>query len=213
MVSLIEFLKERNIPVDKVEEDKIDCQVILLLSDDELTKIIPIYGDRIAVKDFCKNQGDIDESSSDSDDNPSTSKNIGNDHAAKSERRIELGWLMKEGDRMKQVRGPTGGGTRHLIVDKDTLVSTIKETALKLYFPEGISPRGKIENFVVDIMDFKRQSANLDLSVENIYDRSKMRLLRFYLLTVPKERDNTEQEKIQQQGPKKMKTKKVFHSC
>ncbi|VDI45626.1 Hypothetical predicted protein, partial [Mytilus galloprovincialis] len=89
MVSLIEFLKERNIPVDKVEEDK----------------------------------------------------NIGNDHAAKSERRIELGWLMKEGDRMKQVRGPTGGGTRHLIVDKDTLVSTIKETALKLYFPEGISPR------------------------------------------------------------------------
>ncbi|CAG2191603.1 unnamed protein product [Mytilus edulis] len=119
-----EFLKERNIPVDKVEEDKIDCQVILLLSDDELTKYIPIYGDRIAVKDFCKNQGgtgskskkkktllqkirkrlhpsskrnlfktkkDIDESSSDSDDNPSTSKNIGNDHAAKSERRIELG--------------------------------------------------------------------------------------------------------------------------
>ncbi|XP_076095026.1 uncharacterized protein LOC143065375 [Mytilus galloprovincialis] len=228
MVSLIEFLKERNIPVDKVEEDKIDCQVILLLSDDELTKYIPIYGDRIAVKDFCKNQGgtgskskkkktllqkirkrlhpsskrnlfktkkDIDESSSDSDDNPSTSKNIGNDHAAKSERRIELGWLMKEGDRMKQVRGPTGGGTRHLIVDKDTLVNAIKETALKLYFPEGISPRGKIENFVVDIMDFKRQSANLDLSVENIYDRSKMRLLRFYLLTVPKERDNTEQKK------------------
>lgn len=56
MDELIILLRERNIPettIKRLEEDKIDVSVLLLMTDDQMRSYFPSYGDRLAVMGFC----------------------------------------------------------------------------------------------------------------------------------------------------------------
>ena len=56
---------------------------------------------------------------------------------------IDLGWI-HEGI---QVRAKLGGGTKKLNIHKDTNLSSILETSTSLFYPDGKSPKGNIEEF------------------------------------------------------------------
>lgn len=61
-----------------------------------------------------------------------------NTNAKRTVRRIELGWMDSDEEKggFKQVKSVSGGGTRHLSVDKNETVSNIKLMAENLFFPQ-----------------------------------------------------------------------------
>uniref|UniRef100_A0AAV2KGL7 Uncharacterized protein n=1 Tax=Knipowitschia caucasica TaxID=637954 RepID=A0AAV2KGL7_KNICA len=55
--SLLHFLRQRNIGealISELEKDKIDTAVIPLMSDHDLEKYVPQFGDRVALVAFCR---------------------------------------------------------------------------------------------------------------------------------------------------------------
>ena len=60
---------------------------------------------------------------------------LGNKNAEKKTRKIELGWLNCQDSMYKQVRRPTGGGTREIVVSKDNTVSSIMEKGENTFLP------------------------------------------------------------------------------
>lgn len=53
-----------------------------------------------------------------------------NKNAKKVKRRsrVEMGWLMREGEKIKQVRLKAGGGTRHLSFYSDDTIEVVKKS-------------------------------------------------------------------------------------
>ncbi|XP_070538263.1 uncharacterized protein [Ptychodera flava] len=110
---------------------------------------------------------------------------FGNKYAAKVERKVEIGWLdydfaLKS---FKQVRSRKGGGTRSITVKKTSRKSDLIEFGKRYFFPNGISPKGKVEDFVFDIKDISENSLDDESTVGQIYDRTGFRILRFYMAT------------------------------
>lgn len=97
--------------------------------------------------------------------------------ARKSTRKVEMGWV-HEGI---QVRKRQGGGTRKFDIDRDVCSDGLIEYGKNLFFPEGISSKGKIEDFKFDILDFKETPLAKDISVEDCYELVKMGVVSFYL--------------------------------
>lgn len=120
---------------------------------------------------------------------------IGNTNAEKPIRRVELGWLHcdRKVKQYKQVRAKTGGGTRHLTVPKSFTMQELKEMGSSLFFPEGISLRGPLDNFVTSIRDFQEKEVDGSIDIESMYEKTKMRILRFYFCTKEKEVDSDEE--------------------
>lgn len=60
-----------------------------------------------------------------------------NTNAKRTVRRIEVGWMDFDEEKggFKQVKSVSGGGTRHLSVDKNETVSNIKLMAANLFSP------------------------------------------------------------------------------
>ncbi|KAL0984271.1 hypothetical protein UPYG_G00139270 [Umbra pygmaea] len=110
------FLKSRNIPdnmIHKLKDDKIDVNVISLMADEELGQYIERYGDRLALRAFCRqrtltNKGETVKSalmhrvrqkiegrtSANSEiSDTAVCRPIGNRYAVKDTRRVEMGWL------------------------------------------------------------------------------------------------------------------------
>ena len=75
-------------------------------------------------------------------------------NATKTNRKVSLGWLNKDENKFIQVRGKGGGGTRSVEFEKDATMGTVKEKAITLFFPNGVSPKGGIEHFSTEIRDF-----------------------------------------------------------
>ena len=139
--------------------------------DDEVLKTyIPIYGDRLAATVFSKSHiDDARENDAFTNDRQGNvlerlRKKVaqrkrkwslrsdadialltGNKNARKTTRRIELGWMdfEKKTGSNKQVRNNSGGGTRHLSIDKDLKKEEILATGKTLFFPDGISGKGR----------------------------------------------------------------------
>jgi len=175
------------------------------MTDEQLEAYIPLYGDRLAVKDFCRRHNGISSKEArktnlltkirnrlrlkkselnDRQRGSSSSSDLkGNTNAAKSTRRIELGWMYIENGKTRQVREKTGGGTRHLTVVKTLTMEGLLSTAKTLFFPNGKSVRGSMDEFVVTLKDFKCQSVIDHTTVEHEYERSKLKMLRFYMFT------------------------------
>ena len=80
--------------------------------------------------------------------------------------------------------GRRGGGTRRVEVKKDARKEDLIEEGKKLFFPNGESSKGKIDNFKIDLWDFQDKSLPNDKSVGEIYEETKIPLLRFYFATV-----------------------------
>lgn len=103
--------------------------------------------------------------------------------AGKISRKIEIGWLHFDMDEYHQVRTRNGGGTRHATVDKTTTVLQILEMGKGLFFPDGNSTKGALGDFIFEVCDFKRKQIPLDETVGHLYEKTKLKLLRFYICT------------------------------
>ncbi|XP_076842446.1 uncharacterized protein LOC143487027 [Brachyhypopomus gauderio] len=202
------FLRQRKIAeecIQKLENEKIDASVIPLMADKDLATYFPKAGDRVSIVAFCRQTNrSVDPStrkesilsrlrrrlspSEESTDNPAKKKNnlwIGNKSAQKQKRRIEVGWMDfdENEQRYKQVKAIKGGGTRQLTVDKETTIEEMKDLALSLFFPSGVSKTEKnVACYTTEI-----QSSQIDINstdtVNQLYEKSKVRLLRLYLCT------------------------------
>ncbi len=103
--------------------------------------------------------------------------------AERTSRRIEIGWLHFGRNGYQQVRTNNGGGTRHLTVQKKTTVLQIMEMGKKLFFPNGESPKGPETDLTFHVCDFKRNHIPMDSTVGDLYELTKLKLLRFYICT------------------------------
>nr|XP_055076025.1 uncharacterized protein LOC129455338 isoform X2 [Misgurnus anguillicaudatus] len=194
------FLRSRNIPdnvIVKLKDDKIDMNVIDLMADEELGQYIDRYGDRLALRAFCRqrtlknNSGTVKsalmhrvrekiEGRTSTNSDTAVGRPIGNKYAVKDTRRVEMGWLHIQKGECHQVRTKGGGGTRHLSVQKTITVAELLEIGKDLFFPEGHSSKGPIGNFDFDIRDFSQKSLPLDCTINQLYEKTKLRMLRIY---------------------------------
>lgn len=182
---------------------------------EDLSRFVKAYGDRMALKQYCvtkvgkgkmskkntlleklkqkikKKRTDAEKennSSSDEDNIPKRSKH-GN---IKNERQIELGWFCGCGGAPpKQVRTRLGGGVRKVSISKNARKFELIHEAKELFFPNGISSKGHINRFSVDLWDFKSCIVNEDMTVDNMYKLCALSRLRFYLVTKEKEKCET----------------------
>ena len=71
---------------------------------------------------------------------------MGNRHAVKECRQVEMGWLHYAKGDYHQVRTRHGGGTWHLTVQKTATMGELLEISKGLFFPEGCSAKGPVED-------------------------------------------------------------------
>lgn len=172
------------------------------MTEDELGKYIIRYGDRLAVRAFCRQRlatcetttstvlqriRDRMQKGTSTFANSGGSSNklvgIGNKHATKETRRLEIGWLHFHQGEFHQVRTRHGGGTRHLTIKKSTSVEELMKIGKELFFPKGISSKGPAENYTFEIRDFSQTEIPVNLTVNELYEQSKLRMLRLYVYT------------------------------
>lgn len=114
---------------------------------------------------------------------------LANRIAVKKELRFELG-LMKYTDipsnPFKQVRAAQGGGTRHLTADRNTRVEELHEMARNLFFPDGYSRQGYLENFSTTMRDVSGIEILGTSTIHEQYQERKVKMLRIYLFIRPK---------------------------
>lgn len=208
------YLLARNVPVEdihRMQRDKIDKAVLQVMSDEQMNKYISTYGDRLAVMTYCR-QSQL---------NTSTNKEIlleklrskmlvskskkqvtksqtmarqGNKAGEKSSRRVEIGWLHFNENRLYQVRTKCGGGTRQVVVEKGTTVGQILQMGKDLFFPQNISTKGRAEDFTFDICDFKRKKLSQDSTVGYLYEETRLKIIRFYICTKELKSEASENE-------------------
>lgn len=171
---------------------QIDSDVIALMDDEALAEYIPCYGDRIAVFNFCKNKkqpskrktGLLDrlrekmklrKETTTEESGPSTSKSAQQTKKQRA-RNVAIGWIHNDGEVSKQVREKQGGGTRKLKMSTDAGITEILEEGKKLFFPNGISPKGSELDFEFEVWDFKQNHLTHDtcLSIGNMYAAAKL---------------------------------------
>ena len=167
------------------------------MTDGQIGRCIPSYGDRIAVVSFCnqKNrntdkEGLLQRLREKIGERKMKSKGghtsvvlqtqqegmarQGNKAGEKSTRRIEIGWLHFDKDGYQQVRTRNGGGTRHETLDKTATVAQILDMGKGLFFPNGLSPKGRVEDMEFDVCDFKRNTVPLNHTVGQLYQDTKL---------------------------------------
>ncbi|XP_057689288.1 uncharacterized protein LOC130920718 isoform X2 [Corythoichthys intestinalis] len=218
MEDLGDFLRQRNVPeetIEALEREKIDASTIQLMADEELKTFLPSYGDRLAVLGFSRrkesghyntrksklferlksklakrNSQSYDEGSSTSQEDctpPNLKKT-----AQKAMRKIELGWMHydEQNKSFKKVRATGGGGTRKLSISKDAQKSEIMQQAVELFFPGGKNRLGPLTDFELDLKNYEEVTVDSEISVGQLYTDTKIPLLRFYLTTQRKEKEN-----------------------
>lgn len=207
MDELAEYLRSRHVDeetIQRMEEDKIDPSVVKLMSDEKLKEYLPSYGVRVAVFGHCRRQEETSSRKSKlferlklkltknqkvhvADNGHVRAKN-----GRKNVRKIELGWLnFREKDNayvhMRTIRVVIPKES----VPKKSMKNNLIEKALQLFFPERVNVQGKISDFEVDLTDFQENPLSEDLTVEEMYDTTKLPMLRFYLKTTKKRKEKT----------------------
>ena len=189
---------------------QIDKDIVKFLGEEELSVYIPRYGDRVFAKywkDLSSSEmGDREERKKKLINNlrekmklPSTANRSinskerlhGNKNAEKKTRKIELGWMNYQDSMYKQVRKPTGGGTRELVISKEDTVSSILEKGKTLFFPNGESTKGKIEDFecMLSLIGSEKPLES-SATIGSLYEQTNHKILRVYLCTKPKDCDS-----------------------
>ncbi|XP_073324587.1 uncharacterized protein [Pagrus major] len=182
---------------------KIDINVIGVMTDEELGQYIVRYGDRLALRAFCHQRTVTNEKSggvetvksalmqkvrdklgeqrktpaSRDTEGPSM---VGNKHAVKVTRRVEMGWLHFDNGTYHQIKTRNGGGTRHLSVQKSVTMGELLEMSKGLFFPNGHSTKGPVEDFEFDIRDYSRNAISPEVTVGQLYEQTQLRMLRIY---------------------------------
>nr|XP_023670815.1 uncharacterized protein LOC111845548 [Paramormyrops kingsleyae] len=207
MSALSEFLRARGVSEEAMsimEEQKIDSDVIGLMDDATLANYIPSYGDRIALFNFCKTTKPLSKRKEGLLEKlcdkmklrkESSKENISEPHTRptqtkklKTTRNIEIGWIHKDGKIAKQVRAKQGGGTRKIPMANEAGLKDILQEGKKLFFPDGVSPKGSESDFEFEVWDFKQNylSDETCQSIGTMYETAKLTMLCFYIATTPK---------------------------
>ena len=215
---------------------QIDVAVVNQMADEDLARYLPKVGDRVALKAFAK----IDEAEKRTTSYHSPEKkhklldrikerfqgkgkasvhyqgrekHVGNENAKKSTRRVGIGWLgfCFETLQFKQVRGPSGGGTRNVVFTVDGIMIDVLDKAKGLFFPEGTSRRGDVDDYECFVTDNTHKPLNTELTVAEMYSHMKARVLHLYLATMkhddedPTETDQSHSEETADQDLPQMR--------
>ncbi|KAL2076434.1 hypothetical protein ACEWY4_027962 [Coilia grayii] len=177
------------------------------MEDEDLAKYLPSFGDRLAVKNFCRNRTALqshkkglfeklrqkqnemkaEENRKQKNEEPAdTSASTSNKRRKASHRKIEIGWLHCEGGEMKQIRAKQGGGTRIVPIAVECGMDEVLQKGKKLFFPDGMSSKGHESEFNFELRDYKQNPVQQDVSIRFIYDTLCMNRLRFYVVTTAK---------------------------
>ena len=170
------------------------------MEDDDLSRYLVSYGDRVAVRAFSKVRVHAAGKGKDSvlsrikdklmqGKAGSSNRRLGNLNAKKDDKNVEVGWLNydEKSTQYHQVRSKSGGGVRHIRFLKTANISAVKEKAINLFFPGGHSKKGPIENFEVDIRDFCHQTIPDTKTITEFLEETKVKVCRLYLGTKMKE--------------------------
>ncbi|XP_041834214.1 uncharacterized protein LOC121635197 [Melanotaenia boesemani] len=213
LTDVASFLRGRGVPeetVSLIEEQKIDKEVIMLMEDVQLAQYLPSYGDRVALFNFCKlntnpskrKQGlfeklreklKLRKETHREEEEPDTSHKA-KSRAKRSTRNVEIGWIHTDNEVTKQVRAKQGGGTRKVTMKIQAGYDEILKQGKDLFFPEGTSSKGNESDFEFDVWDFKQNPLPKEVLIESIYSTVKLPILRFYLATKPKRREESDDE-------------------
>ncbi|KAL3872082.1 hypothetical protein ACJMK2_040037 [Sinanodonta woodiana] len=208
-----EFLRHRKISEDiitRMKEDGIDVTVISMMDVEQLQKYLPRYEDYTASSCSDRKRSLRDRlleklraAGNRKEHFRRAVPQAGNINAKKILRKVEIGWLNTYGiNGQKQVRSTYGGGTRAVQVHIDATVSDILSTGKELFFPSGISKKGKVDDFDFYLADQTGEKLSDQLTLKDIYESTKLKTLRLYVVTTAhtrylngnnsKERNNTE---------------------
>ncbi|XP_019222594.1 uncharacterized protein LOC109204863 isoform X2 [Oreochromis niloticus] len=175
------------------------------MDDATLANYIPSYGDRIALFNFCKSKQPLSKrklgllqklrekmktrKESPKENTSHTDAGIRQTKKQKATRNVEIGWIHSDGKVAKQVRAKQGGGTRKIQMATDAGLKDILQEGKKLFFPDGISPKGCETDFEFEVWDFKQNHLTDDTcqSIGNMYEAARLTMLRFYIATKPKD--------------------------
>jgi len=205
----------------------VDTTVIPFMTDEQLQRYVPKYGDMLAVRHFvnsrskgeksdernCSSKDSViqrlrkklrmDKGSSSCDDNEVNKRNQegsslipgsphpygrvprlkGNSNAVKETRSIQLGWIETNCGIRKQVKPKYGGGVRKVTVDKKFKVNDLLKLAQHMFFPNGVSKKGNVNDFNCSLCDFKEQEISESSTVEDMFNAAKMNTLRCDIFT------------------------------
>lgn len=87
----------------------------------------------------------------------------------------------------KVLRTPSGGGTRKLTVDKTCDNKVLCEKGIELFFPDGKSSKGPLVKFTYQVLDYEKVPMPDGLTVGDLYEVTKIGILRFYFSTCNRE--------------------------
>ncbi|XP_053348743.1 uncharacterized protein LOC128519158 isoform X1 [Clarias gariepinus] len=182
-------------------EEKIDCYAINSMTDEQLQMYIPKFGDRIAIRLYCKREVAALE------ENPVVSKATGkttpalhgkqakkrkltdnrseklcgNRNGQKTERCYQMGVFEEVRGSFVQIKVQRGGGTRQLKALKSTTMRELLEYGKKLFFPNGKNKLGHINEFELKLRDFTEKELDPQTTLGEQYEMRKVRMLRLYL--------------------------------
>nr|XP_020497099.1 uncharacterized protein LOC109989612 [Labrus bergylta] len=167
------------------------------MTDEQLRDYLPSYGDRLAVFGYCRRKENEPRSRkmkvferlrgklsrSKGDHVPEREHHTIPNNAQKNQRKIEIGWMHFRERGFVQVRTKKGGGTRKKSVSKESKKENLLEKALHLFFPDGKNAEGTLTDFDIDLTDFQQHSLDDTITVGELYEKTKLPLLGFYLTT------------------------------
>lgn len=170
------------------------------IDEDTLSRYIPHLGDRVFARNWTSGERNEERkrilvdrlrskmrlpSTSGPAQTATQSRNrtgVGNRNAERETRKIEVGWMNYHNGVLKQVRRPTGGGTREIIVRKSDTMKKILEDAKKMFFPNGKSTKGHMDEFEFSLCVMGSGEPLEDtLTVGSVYDTTHHKLLRLYV--------------------------------
>ncbi|XP_051253198.1 uncharacterized protein LOC127361993 [Dicentrarchus labrax] len=98
-----------------------------------------------------------------------------------------MGWLHFDNGTYHQIKTRNGGGTRHLSVEKSVTMGELLETGKGLFFPNGYSSKGPMEDLEFDIRDFGHNAVSPEVTVSQLYEQTKIQMLRIYTTSKAKD--------------------------
>ncbi|KAL7373939.1 hypothetical protein ABVT39_017773 [Epinephelus coioides] len=181
---------------------KVDQDVVRMMDEETLSKYIPHFGDRVFAKNWTDSASAEAGSNADkkkkrtehirakmklpssgqattsSSNHTCSELGLGNKNAARKTRKIELGWMNYQDGYFRQVRRPTGGGTREIIARKDDTVNKILGDGKKIFFPKGKSSKRRVKDsdFTLCVMG-SEEPVDGTLTVGPLYDTTHHKIL------------------------------------
>lgn len=170
------------------------------MSDEQLLTYVPRFGDRIAIRQYCRRevaalegntivckatenlmaklQGKHDRKRKHCDNR--SEKLSGNTNAQKTERSYQMGLFEEVRGSFVQIKEKRGGGTRHLKALKSATMAELLECSKELFFPNGKNKLGDINESELKLRDFTEE-VDPQTTLSEQFEMRKVKILRLYL--------------------------------